>query len=330
MDHVIVFVSVVMAAGPMLAMLFFIWWVDRYDREPLRFVFIAFLWGGIGAIVLSLLLSQWGIKVWGSAIYNYSFDASSVVVAPVVEELMKGLIVFILLKSRNFDTVTDGLVYGAATGLGFGMTENFLYFTGFSTIMYGDEWLNLLFVRSMMTANMHCAASATFGAGISKLKEHGARAILYVVGAYIIAVLIHGTWNYLVTSGSVEHWDLAVSLLFICIVIIFIIFVFGIRGERKQREKVLDEEFDLGVLPPAYKSILMSYNKMRKSGWFPRFLNKTRYLELTSRLALRKGLYYRAEGKRKEALQKEVVEIRKELRKFSELIDASKTKVSDV
>ena len=129
--------------------------------------------------------------------------------------------------------------------------------------MYGDEWLNLLFVRSMMTANMHCAASATFGAGISKLKEHGARAILYVVGAYIIAVLIHGTWNYLVTSGSVGQWDLAVSLLFICIVIRFILFVFGIRGERKQREKVLDEEFDLGVLPPAYKSILMSYTKMR-------------------------------------------------------------------
>ena len=321
MDHVIIFVSLVMAVAPMVAMLYFIWWVDRYDREPLRFVLAAYLWGGFGAITLSIIGSEFSIRIFEEAIYSAGYDAASVVVAPVVEEFMKGLIVFFLLRYRHFDNLTDGLVYGAATGLGFGMTENFLYFTQYAGPYPGYEWLSLIFIRSMLTANMHCAASATFGAGISKLKEHGLKAILYVIGSYIVAVMLHGTWNYLISSGRDESAGTAVFLLAAYVLIIFIIFVFGIRGERKQREVVLGEEFDLGVLPGSCKKILMSYGAMRKGGWFPEYLNKSRFLTLVSRLALRKTSYYKSDGKRREKLHKEILEIRKELKRFTELME---------
>lgn len=323
MDHVILYVSLVMAVAPMVAMLYFIWWVDRYDREPLRFVLAAFLWGGFGAIGLSIIASTFSINLFQEAIYtayDAGLDAGAVVVAPVVEEFMKGLIVFFLLRYRNFDNVTDGLVYGAASGLGFGMTENFLYFTQYAGYDPGYEWLSLIFIRSMLTANMHCAASATFGAGISKLKEHGVKAVMYVLGSYILAVLLHSSWNYLVTTGSAEGWGSAVLLLIVYVVIIFIIFVFGIRGERKQRESVLGEEFDLGVLPEDYKKILMSYGAMKKSGWFPEYLNKEKFLMLVSRLSLRKTSYYKSSGKRREKLHAEIVEVRRELQEFTELV----------
>ena len=323
MDHVILFVSLVMAVAPMVAMLYFIWWLDRYDREPLRFVLAAFLWGGFGAIGLSIIASTFSISLFQEVIYrayDAGLDAGTVVVAPVVEEFMKGLIVFFLLRYRNFDNVTDGLVYGAASGLGFGMTENFLYFTQYAGYDPGYEWLSLIFVRSMLTANMHCAATATFGAGISKLKEYGVKAILYVLGAYMAAVLLHGTWNYLVASGSLDNWGIAVLLLVAYVVIIFIIFVFSIRGERKQREAVLGEEFELGVLPEEFRNILMSYGAMKKSGWFPEYLNKNKFLMLVSRLSLRKTSYYRSSGKRREKLHGEIVEVRKELKEFSVLV----------
>ncbi len=320
MDHVILFVSLVMAVAPMVAMLYFIWWVDRYDREPVRFVLAAFLWGGFGAIGLSIIASEFSISLFQEAIYNAGFDAGTVVVAPVVEEFMKGLIVFFLLRYRNFDNLTDGLVYGAASGLGFGMTENFLYFTQFAGFDPGYEWLSLIFVRSMLTANMHCAASATFGAGISKLKDHGIKAIFYVLGSYILAVLLHGSWNYLVGTGDIEDTGAAVLLVVGYVIVIFIIFVLGIRGERKQREAVLGEEFDLGVLPEDYKKILISYGAMKKSGWFPEYLNKNKFLMLVSRLSLRKTSYYISSGKRREKLHSEIVEVRKELKEFTALV----------
>lgn len=324
MDLPVLYVAIVMSIAPMAALLAFIWWVDRYDREPLRFVLVSFLWGGFGAVALTLIADEIIFNVYHEAIvsmYIRGFDASAVIVAPVVEEFTKGLIVFFLLRYRHFDNVTDGLVYGAAAGLGFAMTENFIYYTFYSDFhAMGYEWLYLIFIRSMLSANVHCAASATFGAGIAKLKDHGIKAILYVIGAYVLAVLIHAAWNYLLTSRNLEHWGTAVLLLIVYVGVIFIIFVFGIRGERKQREKILEEEFDLGVLPEAFKKTLMSYGAMKKSGWFPEYLNKGKFLRLVSMLSLRKTSYYKSSGKRREKLHTEIVEVRKELKEFTELV----------
>ncbi len=320
MDHAIIFVSLIVAVAPVVAILFFIWWIDRYDREPLKYVFAAFLWGGLGAIALSILGTEAGIRMLGRFADYSGFDFPAVVLAPFIEELMKGLVVFFLLRYRQFDNVTDGLVYGAASGLGFGMTENFMYFTQFAGNSPGYEWLNLLFIRSMMTANMHCAASATFGAGISKLKDGGKNAWMSMGGFFLLAVFLHATWNFLVTSRDEAYWGLAVLILLIYIIFIFVIFVRGIMGERKQREVVLVEEFDLGVLPAGHKQILMSYRAMRKGNWFPDYLNKNKYLSLVGRLALRKTSYYRSEGNRQASLQKEIVELRKELKRFADLI----------
>ena len=320
MNQVIVFVSLIVAVTPMVAMLIFIWWVDRYDREPLKYVFGAFLWGGFGAIALSILGTEAGIRMLGGIVNTTEFDFPAVVLAPFIEEFMKGLVVFFLLGMRQFDNVTDGLVYGAASGLGFGMTENFMYFTQFAGSTPGFEWLNLLFIRSMMTANMHCAASATFGAGIGKLKDGGKNPWMSVGGFYLLAVFLHATWNFLVTSRSEAYWEIAVIILIIYIIFILVIYVRGIMGERKQREVVLVEEFDLGVLPADHRKILMSYRAMRRGRWFPEYLNKDKYLALVSRLALRKTSYYRSDEKRQAVLQKEIVELRKELKRFSDLL----------
>ena len=320
MDHVIIFVSLVVAVSPVLAILFFIWWLDRYDREPLKYVFGAYLWGGFGAVFLSIVGTEIGIRALGDIVYNSGFDFTAVVLAPVIEEFMKGLVVFFLLRYRQFDNVTDGLVYGAASGLGFGMTENFLYFTQLAGPYPGYDWLNLLFIRSVMTANMHCAASATFGAGISMLRDNGAKGLRKVFIFYFMAVFLHGAWNYLVTSRVAAYWGLAIILLFTYIVVIFIIFLLGIRNERKQRESILQEEFDIGVLPLAYKKVLMSYGAMRKRNWFPEYLNKNKYLSLVSRLALRKSAYFRVDEKRKGRIKDEIVKIRKELIRYSELL----------
>jgi RsiW-degrading membrane proteinase PrsW (M82 family) len=322
MDHVIVFVSLVVAIAPMMAILLFIWWIDRYDREPLKYVFFAFFWGGFGAVILSILGTEVSIKVLGGAIYSPHFDTTAVLVAPAIEELMKGLIVLFFLRLRHFDNMTDGLLYGAASGLGFGMTENFLYFAQYASYAPGYEWLNLLFMRSMMTANMHAAASATFGAGISKLKDGGREALVSVALYYFLAVFLHSTWNFLVTSRSEAHWTLAVLILFFYIVFIFVMYVKSIVNERRQRVVQLDEEFGLGVLPEGYRKILVSYSAMKKNDWFPKYLNKDKYLTLVSRLALRKASYENAGPRRRIVLQREIAEIRAALGKFSGLLES--------
>ncbi len=327
MEIFVLYVSLVMAVAPMLAMLFFIWWVDRYDREPLRYVIGAFAWGGFGAIAFSILGTELGIGLFGDLSAEAEDRVVTLFIAPVVEELMKGIVVIYLLRKTHFDNVTDGLVYGAAAGLGFGMTENFLYFTQYAEQYMGVDWINLLFVRSMFTANMHCAATATFGAGISMLKDNRARGKYYALGGYLMAVLLHCLWNYLVTVpvfGN-KNGGFATLLLSLYIVIIFFIFILGIRKERLQRQLYLEDEFEKGVLPEEYNKMLLSYREMRKTGWFPEYLDKNRYLHLVSRLALRKASYRGASEKRKEELKEEINGIRAKLSEFNELIDSKKS-----
>lgn len=84
---------------------------------------------------------------------------------------------------------------------------------------------------------------------------------------------------------------------------------------------MLGEEFDLGVLPGHCKKILMSYGAMKKGGWFPEYLNKSRFLTLVSRLALRKTSYYKSDEERREKIHKEIAEIRKELKRFTKLME---------
>lgn len=183
-----------------------------------------------------------------------------------------------------------------------------------------EDWLNMLFVRSVFTAYMHCAATATFGAGISRLKNLSGRAILSVIGFYIIAWSLHASWNTLVTVESPDAVGFGILLLLLYFGVIFSLFAFGIRKERRQRKEVLTEGFSSGVLPSQFEKVLLSYRAMRKGGWFPEYLNKDKYLSLVSRLVSSKSAYTRANENRRKAIEEEIALIRRELRRFSDLI----------
>ena len=122
--------SALAAIIPMSIYLVLIWKFDRYDREPFKLVFTNYLWGALGAIVLALIGSFIFTTV-ASFFIRDDLQLSrfgAVVVAPIVEEITKGLFLLITITNKKFDNITDGIVYGGAIGFGFGMTENFLYF----------------------------------------------------------------------------------------------------------------------------------------------------------------------------------------------------------
>ena len=92
--------------------------------------------------------------------------ATSVVVAPLVEEFMKGLAFLpLLLLGKQVDNRTDGLIYGAAAGLGFACVENLYYYIK----VFDPDHLNLLiqtvFLRTLFTTLVHCVSSALLGYG---------------------------------------------------------------------------------------------------------------------------------------------------------------------
>ena len=181
------------------------------------------------------------------------------------------------------DSITDGIVYGGAIGLGFGMTENFLYFVTYSESM--PNWIALVVIRSLFSAVMHCVSTATLGSllGLAKFKSPGKK-MLYAFSGLIIAMLIHSIWN------SSLSYDNTAPIGFLFMIVSIIIFVstyaVSIKGERKIIFNELKEESEKGIIPESHLVILSSSQRERK-GWLDERTRKT-YISAATTLAFRK------------------------------------------
>ena len=154
-------------------------YLDLYEREPLSILALMFVWGAVGAGALS----SFGNTIFSLVLSRISpavevvFGAA--ISAPLVEETAKGaalVAVFALsyLAARRFgglefNGVTDGIVYGAAVGLGFSFGEDILYFLNYTDQggMGAGFEVYLERVDFFGTGQLgHAVYTGTFGAGL--------------------------------------------------------------------------------------------------------------------------------------------------------------------
>jgi len=256
-----VLISLIAAAIPMMFYLILLWKFDKYEPEPLLFVFFHFIWGASIATTLGF---------FGSKAISFPLELlikepektsliQIILIAPIVEEISKALLLFWTVNNKRFDNLTDGLVYGGAIGLGFGMTENFLYFITFGDTISG--LILLIIIRSGFSAVMHSMSTAAFGAFLSasKYSKDKNKKLLIVTG-FITAISIHFIWNFSVSFAGTFLF----GMFFIVIIFaIFIaVFLFALRFERKIiKEKLANE------IPQELIEIIISSVRNSK-GWF--------------------------------------------------------------
>ncbi|MEE9187638.1 MAG: PrsW family intramembrane metalloprotease [Bacteroidota bacterium] len=306
-----VLLSLVVAVSTMVAYLAIIWWMDRYDREPIGLLLWNFLWGALGAIVLAVIYSvivQAGVDALFRGVITREI-AGAIITAPVVEETMKGLFLFYTALDRRFDNVTDGAVYGAAIGLGFGMTENFFYFLDAGSV---DEWIVLVFVRTFFSAVMHGMATATFGAfvGFGKFQPTGTKGALVLTGLFI-AITIHFIWNASLSFGSTAVF----GILFIMLGLVATVMLFQISlaFESKMIQRELGEEAKNGVIPTKHLEYLPFTSRRNRVGWYPPHVDRGRYVRLATELAFRKDQSRRCASRDREWYVAEIGVIRRKL-----------------
>lgn len=305
-----VFASALAAFIPIAFYLFFVWKFDRFDREPVGLYLKHFLWGAIGAIILALA---------GSYLFSFFLSFSipnpelrhrteTIIVAPFVEEITKGIFLLFTISNRKFDNITDGIVYGGAIGLGFGMTENFTYFLTYGKTF--ENWLMLVLVRTSFTAVMHCVATASFGAllGFAKFKPLIFKIILPPLGL-ALAMFIHFAWNF---SVSFSQTSLLGFLFLSGSIIIFIIsFKLAVKSDARIIFRELYDEADHEVLPVEHVTILSSIQREQK-GWIDERIRKA-YIKAATALAFRKMQLRNATGLNKTFYENEVTFYRNEL-----------------
>ncbi len=295
---------------PMVAYLIIIWRFDRYDREPFKLVLTCYFWGAVGAIIFSLI---------GSFIFSglLSFFTSSeqqlnhlgtIVVAPVVEEITKGIFLFVIVANRKFDNLTDGIVYGGAIGLGFGMTENFLYFISYGTTV--SDWIAIVIIRTLFSAVMHCVATAIFGAFLGNAKFKGKNKFLLSLAGLSIAVFIHFAWNFSVSFQSTAV--LGFLFLFATVIIFIATFSASVLQEKRIIYEELLPEAEMGIIPTNHINILCSAGR-NFPGWVDENIRKV-YVRSATTLAFRKKQLRYSKGKSRNFYEADVMNYREFIR----------------
>jgi RsiW-degrading membrane proteinase PrsW (M82 family) len=315
---ILLFLSVFCATIPMIVFLIAVWWLDRYDREPIWLVGLTFLWGGVGAIAGALLTgipSSFILKLAvGAGLAN---TLSPVLIAPLTEEPVKALILFLVVRSRHFDNVTDGFVYGAAAGLGFGMTENFLYF---SMVAKGGlaPWVTTVVIRTLFSAVMHASATATVGAslGVARFRPIHTQ-FLIVLAGFAAAIGMHALWNGLIVASEEFSQPIVhaanFGLLPIEVLMVVGIFLLCVHSEKRVIRRHLKAEAKQGLIPAAHVSILTSTIKRGRPGWLEKGIPQGLYVTTATSLAFKLDQARRAPKRRKAAFNDEVARLRAEI-----------------
>lgn len=123
-----------------------------------------------------------------------------VVLAPMLEEFAKGFGVW--LFGARFQAARDGAFLGAAVGLGFAAIETFGYLVAVmgTGALAGATLLTVVvvaLVRSVSSALLHPSATGLVGYGIARSRLRGLPAVVGALPFYLLAVALHGTYNYL-------------------------------------------------------------------------------------------------------------------------------------
>jgi len=187
----------------------FVWWLDRYDREPLLLVAGVFVWGGAVAPLLSVTSLSAAMAMLDRPL--------GLLAGAALEELLKALAVVLVVRySAEFDSPTDGLVYGTAAGLGFATVENLLVVIAGVPTVPESQILVWVLQRTLFSAGVHGLATGVVGGflGMAHLSRGALRRAGLAACGLIVGTGLHFAWNLALStaSGSARRWPVLAAM----------------------------------------------------------------------------------------------------------------------
>jgi RsiW-degrading membrane proteinase PrsW (M82 family) len=294
------FLSLLFGFIPMFMYAGFVYWLDRYEKEPKILLGGVFTWGAVvaaGAAFVTNTILGTGVYLFTNSESLTAYTTGSLI-APVVEESLKGLAVFLVfvLFYREFDSLLDGIIYAAIVALGFAATENvfYIFVLGFGEGGY-KALLGMAFVRIVLVGWQHPFYTAFIGIGlaITRLSRKIEIQIAAPLIGWCIAVLTHATHNFLVQflSGPMEFF-LGTSLDWIGWASIFVVILLAIRKERLMlSEQLLDEMHHGRITPRQYETARSTWAQgLARLSSLPakRYRETSRFYQIAAELAHKK------------------------------------------
>ena len=191
------FILPIIASLPGLLLAFLVYRLDKYDREPRKYLIICFLLGVLityPALKLEELGASYGLDQANHFGFLLLF---AFIVVGLSEEIVKYLcLLFYPYPKRDFDEPMDGIVYATMIGMGFATLENILY-----SLRYGFD---TTIVRAFTAVPAHGIFAIYMGyfVGLAKFNPEKKNKLLAL--GLIVPVFIHGLYDFFIIQEYFE------------------------------------------------------------------------------------------------------------------------------
>ncbi len=217
--------------GFILLVLFFL---SEKIKEPFSMVISTFAMAFIITMPLDLMIYIVDPILLTLFNNNFFYSFSAFFRAGFLEEFLKFSVLFYYVaKHHEFDEFLDGVVYGAAIGLGYAVAENlgYLYFTE------TNDFSNLAIIRLMPMVS-HTLFGIIMGILFSKSAFQLIKNNTGIYLSLFIPVFLHGLHNYSGDSFTIPRLSSIFFWTGLIVILFFLSSMPSLREKYKEKPKI--------------------------------------------------------------------------------------------
>ncbi len=179
----------------------------KYSRN-----FATLLWGILAYILAAQINTSIIAEGWATR------DQVVRIAAPIIEELLKAIILIYLIQRADFNYIVDGAIYGFGAGIGFAIIENYEYITGHPEIA-----LTVAVARVFSTNLIHATGSAMIGTVLAYRRgDQSIKGWMYILLGYAFSILFHMGFNTMVSAGAFLIFAFVVGFIGVGLIVLII------------------------------------------------------------------------------------------------------------
>ncbi len=183
-----------LAIAPVIVILFYIYFRDKYEKEPLILLFTGIFFGVV--ISFPIIFFENFIDGFSPSGGNAEAFFNSFCVASFTEEFFKFLVLFFLIgRNKNFNEPYDGIAYSVFISLGFAGFENVLYVFNPNT-----GGLETAVLRAVLSVPGHALFAVFMGYYFSIAKFIREKRAVMLILAFLIPFILHGTYDFILLA----------------------------------------------------------------------------------------------------------------------------------
>jgi protease PrsW len=184
-----------LAIAPGISIAFFIYFRDKYEKEPFGLLLKCFT-AGFFIIIPAALIEVWfsdaialESTVIHTALNNFLFVG-------LTEEVCKYYCLYkIAYPKDEFNEPFDGIVYAVMVSMGFATSENLMY------VFQGGFGVGILRIFTAVPAHAAFAVLMGYFVGLAKFKKHHTP---YLIFGLATASIFHGAYDFFLSIQNIE------------------------------------------------------------------------------------------------------------------------------